>query len=149
MMTVMANTTLATVRSAVQESRRRDKVVLADLTGTPSRFGGVGVADVLARSREMRQVGLEWVVLYRGTDEALSGRERTVQHFGIIDGLAALGLRVSVAGGVSLETCGLYGAHPVCILVVGQAIAGAADPQAAAQAFRQRLNALWPDPLPA
>jgi 3-hexulose-6-phosphate synthase len=139
MMTVMANTTLATVRSAVQEARRRDKIVLADL---------IGVSDVLARSREMREVGLEWVALHRGTDEALSGQGRSEQHFGIINELAAMGLHVAVAGGVDLETCDVCVAHSVDILVVGRAITGAPAPEAAARAFRRRNNTLWPDPLP-
>jgi 3-keto-L-gulonate-6-phosphate decarboxylase len=97
----------------------------------------------------MRQVELEWVVLHRGTDEALSGQEQTGEHFGIIADAEALGLKVSVAGGVSLEIWGLYVAHPVCILVVGHTITGTAEPQPAAQAFRQCVNALWPEPLSA
>ncbi len=135
MMTVMASAALATVRFALEEAQKQgNKTILCDLTAVP---------DAVARGKQLREVGLEWVVLHRGIDEELAGKPRTPAYFSDLDNLAALGLKVAVAGGVSLDTLESYVSHPVSILVVGRAITEAPDPATAAKALQARIKALW------
>lgn len=136
MMTVMGTAALATVHFALEEARKRpNREILCDLTA---------VSDVVARSQQLQKVGVRWVVLHRGIDEELMGTPRTETHFQDILDLGALGLKVSVAGGVNLDTLELYVSYPVSAIVVGRAITSASEPETAARAFKERINALWP-----
>jgi 3-hexulose-6-phosphate synthase len=132
--TVAGAAPLATARAAVVEAGRRGKEILADLTG---------VKDVVARARELREVGIERVVIHRGIDEELAGETWTPVAGELIDDLAALGLKVSMAGGLSLDRLSQFVGHDPAVLIIGRGITAAPDPAAAALAFAQERDRLW------
>ena len=53
------------------------------------------------------------------------------------------GFKVSLAGGITLDSLHEFADIPISIVVVGKAIRGAPDPAAAAAEFRQLMARTW------
>ena len=60
-----------------------------------------------------------------------------------VDELAAMGLTVTITGGVSAEDLPAFAGRSVGIVIAGRAIVGADDPAAAAARLRETLHEVW------
>ncbi len=129
-----------TIRGAVASARRHGKGVVADM---------IAMRDRVTRAREVATMGVDFSEFHAGLDEqARPGYSiRTV----IDEGRRSL-LPFSVAGGVTCDSILDVWASGALVAVVGRAIHGAADPRAAARAFRTEIepvSVIWPPVVPA
>lgn len=135
MMTVMAGATPYTVKAALDVARQHDKHVLVELTG---------VRDIVARAEELKEWGADWAVYHRGWDEQEAAQNWTHNDLSTIRQLLGLGFRVTLAGGITLDSLGFFRTLPVSVVVVGKAIHQAEDPLASVSELRAEMARLWP-----
>lgn len=91
-------------------------------------------------ARQWRELGIQQVITHRSRDaEAKGDLSWSERDFDEIRGLAELGFKVTVTGGVTPADIPLFAGVPVYIFIAGRAIVKAADPAAAAQEFQAAL----------
>jgi 3-dehydro-L-gulonate-6-phosphate decarboxylase len=134
-MTVLGAAPLDTVRLAYEEAQHRDgHEMFIELTG---------VRDILARASEWRDIGVDRMVYHRGWDEGNLSRVWGDSDLDTIGQLIDMGFQISVAGGLTLDMVKFFKDVNVSVIVIGRAIREAADPIAAAKAFREEINKYW------
>ena len=122
----------ATIAGAAEAARRAGRRVAVD---------SIGVADLDALLAKVRDLDVWCLLVHVGIDEQGAGR-RPLEVLGTLRHRAP-GLRLAVAGGLSLESIPGLAAHPeVDIVVVGSAITRTGDPATAAAAIRAALDGL-------
>jgi 3-dehydro-L-gulonate-6-phosphate decarboxylase len=139
LMTVIGGAPMATVESALKTANEYGKEILMELTG---------VRDIIARATEWRQVGIEWMVYHRGWDEEASNRQWSQNDLDTIQRLIDMGFKVTVTGGITLESIPFFQSIPVTAIITGRAIHAAKDPVASAMEIRSTIARLWGSPQP-
>jgi 3-dehydro-L-gulonate-6-phosphate decarboxylase len=137
MMTVIGGAALATVESALEVARQRNKEMLMELTG---------VRDILARAREWKQIGVERMVYHRGWDEQAFKREWSDDDRQTIQQLIDMGFKITVTGGITTELLPFFQQLPVSVIICGRGIHQSKDPAASAREFRSAIHRLWGTP---
>jgi 3-dehydro-L-gulonate-6-phosphate decarboxylase len=134
-MTVLGAAPLPTVELALEEARSRPgKEMLIELTG---------ITDILARAREWRDLGVERMVYHRGWDEGNVSRAWGEQDLAVLRELADMGFKLSIAGGLELDTIPFFKGIDVAVFIVGRAIRETPDPAASARSFREAIDRHW------
>jgi 3-dehydro-L-gulonate-6-phosphate decarboxylase len=134
-MTVLGAAPLDTVKLALQEANSRPgKEMLIELTG---------IRDILARAREWRDLGVERMVYHRGWDEGNVSRTWGEQDLATLRELVEMGFKLSIAGGLELDTIPLFKGIDITVFIVGRAIRETPDPAASARRFRAVINQHW------
>ena len=135
--TTQGITTLATIMEVQREADKWGRRAEVDMTG---------VADPVAKAKEVQRFGVNLVLYHRSIDEEVTSGVawdskacRTVEH------LCDLGLDVAVAGGVNSDVLPLLSSSPLYGVVVGRGITAQADPSNAAQLIRQNITRTWPE----
>ncbi len=134
MMTVIGGAALATVESALEAARVAGKEMLMELTG---------VRDIVARAREWRQIGVERIVYHRGWDEQAFNRQWVEEDRTTIRQLIDMGYKVTVTGGITVNTLSFFQPLDVSVVICGRGIREAADPRQAAGEFHAEMRRLW------
>ena len=134
MMSVIGGAPLATVRAAFEVAQQENKEILMELTG---------VRDILARAEEWREIGVQRMVYHRGWDEEAADRAWSDDDRSVIGRLIEMGFKVTVTGGITVESLPLFQDLPVSVIIAGRAIHRADDPPAAAQRLRSEIHRLW------
>jgi 3-dehydro-L-gulonate-6-phosphate decarboxylase len=134
LMTVIGGAPMATVESALKTANEYGKEVLMELTG---------VRDIIAYAKEWRQVGIEWMVYHRGWDEEASNRQWSQSDLDTIQRLIDMGFKVTVTGGITLDSIPFFQSIPVTAIITGRAIHAAKDPVASAMDIRSTIARLW------
>lgn len=134
-MTVICCAPIATVKSALAEAvKRRDgRDVQIELTGSWT----------WEEAAAWRAAGLSQVVYHRGRDAQAAGQSWSEDDLSKIRRLAEMGFALSITGGLTIEDLPLFAGLPVKVFIAGRAIRDAADPAAAARAFKARIAELW------
>ena len=127
LVTVLGTAGDSTIAGAIKAATAHGKGVVVDL---------IGVADKVARAREVTALGAEFVEMHAGLDE--QAEEGFTFQTLLTDG-ADSGVAFSVAGGVSVSTIEAVQRSGASVAVAGGAIYGAADPAAAAAALRAAI----------
>jgi 3-hexulose-6-phosphate synthase len=131
--TVLAAAADETIRDAVRAGHERGGEVMVDL---------MGVSDLARRAAEVDRFGVRWVCLHtpvdvqRGDPDAARRAVEGLRR--VKDVLRSAG--TAVAGGITAATAPAVAALRPDLVVVGSAIARAADPRAAATALRRALG---------
>lgn len=134
-MTVLGAAPLETVGLALKEAQGRPgKEMFIELTG---------IRDILARAKEWRGLGVGRMVYHRGWDEGNTSRRWEDKDRATIQQLIEMGFKVSVAGGLELETVEFFKGVDISVFIIGRAIREAADPVAAARTFRRLIDDCW------
>jgi 3-hexulose-6-phosphate synthase len=128
-MTVLACASDATIAAAIEVAQRRGKQVCADL---------IGVADKLARARQLEALGVNYLGVHAGTDESRASGNGPASDLTLVS--AATSLPLCVAGGISPATIGDVLTSKPAIVVVGSAITGAAIPAAMAADLKRAIS---------
>jgi len=126
-MTVLGCASDATVRAVMSVAAGRGRQVVADL---------IGVRDIQARTQQLAQLGVHYIGIHTGVDEQAGGAD-PLAHLALVRAVVATPL--VVAGGISLDRIDAVLALGPAIIVVGSHITRAADPIAAACAFRATM----------
>ena len=120
-------------RSA-EAKKREGRDVQIELTGSWS----------WEEAEAWRAVGLTQVVYHRGRDAQAAGQSWSDDDLAKIRRLAEMGFELSITGGLTIEDLPLFaGLVPVKVFIAGRAIRDAADPAAAARAFKAKIAELW------
>lgn len=127
--TVLAIADEATVSEVVAVAHEHGRRVMADLIMVP---------DIPDAARRMQALGVDYVCVHTGVDAQKSGRT----PLGDLERLltAAPPENAAVAGGIGPDTVAQYAALRPAILIAGSALAGAADPRAAAQKMKEAMR---------
>jgi len=140
-MTVLGAAPLETIALAVKEAKSRPgKQALCELTG---------IKDVLGSALQWRELGVERMVYHRGWDEGNTSRMWDEHDRNTIRELGQMGFKVSVAGGIELETLPFFQGLDISVFIIGRAIRETPDPAVVARQFRAAINELWGAPVPA
>lgn len=133
-MTVICCAPIATVQTALTEAKKRgDRDVQIELTGSWS----------WEEAEAWRAAGLTQVVYHRGRDAQAAGQSWSDDDLSKIRRLAEMGFELSITGGLTIEDLPLFAGLPVKVFIAGRAIRDAADPAAAARAFKAKIAELW------
>ena len=125
--TVLGCASDATIRAVVAVALERGRQVVADL---------ISISDKRTRARELERLGVHYIGVHTGTDEGTAGEDPLSTLASV---RAAVTTPLVVAGGISLDNVGAILALDPAIVVVGSHITRAADPVAAAIAFRAAI----------
>jgi 3-dehydro-L-gulonate-6-phosphate decarboxylase len=143
-MTVICCAPIATVETALAAAARRNSApgasarltaydVQVELTGTWS----------WEEAAAWRDAGIRQVVYHRGRDAQAAGQSWGKEDLDKIRRLADMGFDLSITGGLVLEDLPIFAGIPVKVFIAGRSIRDAADPAAAARAFKARIAELW------
>lgn len=127
--TVLAVTDILTVQACVDTARQYRGRVVADM---------ICVTDVEKRMTELEAVGVRDIAVHTGIDQQHAGRTPLQD----LQQLRAYTDRsfISVAGGINVDTVEQYRKAGADVVIVGGAIAHAADPAAAARAIAAKIR---------
>jgi 3-dehydro-L-gulonate-6-phosphate decarboxylase len=134
LMTVIGGAPMATVESALKTAAQYGKQVLMELTG---------VRDIIARAKEWREAGVDWMVYHRGWDEEAFNRQWSQNDLDTIQRLIDMGFKVTATGGITLDSLPFFQSVPLAAIITGRAIHKAKDPVASAMAIRSTIARLW------
>jgi len=133
-MTVICNAPIATVESAMSVARKRENCdVQIEL------FGNWSWEDATA----WRKAGVTQAIYHRGRDAQAAGQSWAEEDLAKIRRLAEMGFELSVTGGLTPEELTLFKGIPVKVFIAGRSMRDAADPAAAARAFKAAIAKLW------
>jgi 3-hexulose-6-phosphate synthase len=127
--TVLGVTQDATIRGAVTAARRYGKQVMADL---------MQVANPVERGRELLAMGCDYLCVHTAYDVQSAEVTPLATLMALRHGLPDAPL--AAAGGIQVANLDAILALQPAIVIVGGAITRAANPTAAAQAFRQKTG---------
>ena len=128
MMTVLGCASNATIAAAVEVAHRDGKAIVADL---------IGVADKVARARELEALGVTCLGIHTGTDDQAAGADPLADLQAVRDAVSA---QLVVAGGINERTLPAILRQSPSIVIVGSGILGQPAPAAAANALRAILD---------
>jgi 3-keto-L-gulonate-6-phosphate decarboxylase len=132
-MTVICAAPLATMKAALDVARKRDGDIQVELYGDWT----------FDQAKEWMKIGLKQVVFHRGRDAQAAGKTWDDADIVTIRKLTDMGLEVSVTGGLEPEDVARFRGIPVKCFISGRSLYGAADPAAAARAFRTAIEREW------
>ena len=125
--TVLGTAGDSTIVGAVKAGKAHGKGVVVDL---------IGVADKVARAKQVTGLGVAFVEMHAGLDE--QAEEGFTFQTLLTDGTSSQ-VPFSVAGGVNSSTIESVQSAGADVAVAGGAIYGAADPAAAAAELRSKI----------
>ena len=128
MMTVLGCASNATISAAVDIAQRAGKDIVADL---------IGVADKVARARELVELGVPYLGIHTGTDDQASGADPLADLQAM---RAAVATKLVVAGGINERTLPAILRQSPAIVIVGSGILGQLKPVKAATTLRTILD---------
>lgn len=127
--TVLGTADLATIKGVIEAANAYGKWAQVDL---------INVADKKKRAQEAAALGAHIIGIHTGIDQQIAGQT----PFADLADLVSLNLnvKISVAGGINLNTAQQVARSGASIIVVGGAITGAACPATAAEKIRQLVH---------
>ncbi|APT91984.1 3-keto-L-gulonate-6-phosphate decarboxylase [Corynebacterium phocae] len=99
----------------------------------------------LEKAKKWRELGVEHVIVKRSRDQEAAGiLEWGKDDLQRISDLHELGFTVSVTGGIKPAELDTFADSAVDVVIAGRSILKADDPRAAADAFQQAFDRVWP-----
>ncbi|ANJ68694.1 3-keto-L-gulonate-6-phosphate decarboxylase [Latilactobacillus sakei subsp. carnosus DSM 15831] len=124
-----------------------DSATIATMKSAKSVLDGIQVELYTAWTWELAQqwqaIGIEQVIYHQSRDALLAGEVWGKKDLDIVKKFIDMGFKVSVTGGLNLDTIKLFEGVPVYTFIAGRAITGQADPAAAAEAFQAEIRKYW------
>ncbi|MHB1003683.1 MAG: 3-hexulose-6-phosphate synthase [Thermoleophilia bacterium] len=118
----------ATITECIEVARNYGLEVIVDM---------IEVADPVERARQAEAMGADYIGIHTAIDQQMRGET----PFEVLKQVkAAVGIPVSVAGGINSETAAAAAAAGADIIVVGGAIIKAADAEQAAREIRTAVD---------
>lgn len=131
----VAGASLTTIEQVCKVAREFDGEVQVELADEWYDF---------ERVRAWQKLGVKHIIVKRSRDrEAAGDLSWKPEDMERIDEIAALGLTVTITGGVSPSDLSLFRGHPVGIVIAGRSIVGADKPYDAATAMRNMIEEVW------
>lgn len=95
------------------------------------------------QAKQWREIGIDQAVYHQSRDALLAGEVWGEKDLSVVKKLIEMGFKVSVTGGLTVDTLKLFKGVPVFTFIAGRAITGQDDPHAAAKALRDEITKYW------
>lgn len=116
------------VASALNEGGKANKEVIVDL---------MNVKDKVERAKQVQELGAEMVIVHCGIDEQLANKSPLAELRAI---KKEVGIKVAVAGGITLETLDEYIHEEADVVIVGGALVKNSDRGDIAAKMREKIQ---------
>jgi 3-dehydro-L-gulonate-6-phosphate decarboxylase len=127
-----------------------DSATVATMASAKSELEDIQVELYSAWTWELaakwREIGIDQVVYHQSRDALLAGEVWGEKDLNIVTQFIGMGFKVSVTGGLSVDTLKLFEGVPVWTFIAGRSITEAPDPAAAAQEFKDEIVKYWNAP---
>ena len=124
---VLGNTDDAVITDALRGAALYGVQIMADM---------MNVLDVVTRTRELVDLGVQIINAHVGIDQQMVGKD----PLDILDKLGDLPIQIAVAGGLDAETASRAAARGADIIIIGGSIIKAADVTAATKKIRSAID---------
>ncbi|MCI1136543.1 3-keto-L-gulonate-6-phosphate decarboxylase UlaD [Enterococcus gallinarum] len=128
-MTVICAATLPTMIVAAKEVKEIQIELYGDWT--------------IEQAEKWKSAGIDQVIYHQSRDAVSAANTWNESDLDKVNRLIEMGFKVSVTGGLSLETLKLFEGVDVYTFITGRAITGAADPLQAAINFQAEIKRIW------
>lgn len=95
------------------------------------------------QAKDWKNIGIEQVVYHQSRDALLSGQSWGDKDLDKIKKLVEMGFKVSVTGGLGVDTLELFKGIDVNAFIAGRSIAEAENPKQAAIDFKNKINEIF------
>ena len=95
------------------------------------------------QAEQWKNIGIEQVVYHQSRDALLSGQTWGEKDLDKIKKLVDMGFKVSVTGGLDVNTLDLFKGIKVHAFIAGRGIAKADDPRKAAEDFKKKIEEIF------
>lgn len=128
-MTCICSATVATMKAAAKEIEQ----IQVELYGNWT----------YEQAQEWLDSGIDQVIYHQSRDALLAGETWGVKDLNKVKKLVDMGFKVSVTGGLDVDTLELFKGVDVYTFITGRGITQAQDPAKAAKDFKNRIEELW------
>ncbi|EUJ46171.1 3-keto-L-gulonate-6-phosphate decarboxylase UlaD [Paenilisteria rocourtiae] len=128
-MTVICCATIPTMKAALKEVQDLQVELYGDWT--------------FAEAETWMEAGLVQVVYHQSRDALFAGETWSEVDLNKIRQLVAMGFKVSVTGGLEMETLRLFAGIDVYAFIAGRGIRDVANPRQAAREFKAEIKRIW------
>ncbi|URZ86848.1 3-keto-L-gulonate-6-phosphate decarboxylase UlaD [Floricoccus penangensis] len=128
-MTVICAATIPTMKAAAKEVKDLQVELYGDWT--------------YDQAQEWLDAGIDQAIYHQSRDALFAGETWGEKDLTKVKKLIDMGFRVSVTGGLDVDTLKLFEGIPVYTFITGRGITAAENPAKAAQAFQDELIRLW------
>lgn len=124
-----------------------DSATIATMKSAKSVLDGIQVELYSAwnwdRAKEWQKIGIEQVIYHQSRDALLAGEVWGKKDLDIVKRFVDMGFKVSVTGGLNIDTIKLFKGVPVYTFIAGRAITGQKDSAKTAQDFQNEIKKYW------
>lgn len=128
-MTCICSATLATMQAAAKEIDDIQVELYGDWT--------------FEQAQQWLDIGIDQAIYHQSRDALLAGETWGERDLNKVKKLIDMGFRVSVTGGLSVETLTLFKGVDVYTFIAGRAITEVGEPVLAARAFQNKIREIW------
>lgn len=128
-MTVICCATIPTMKAAAAEIAEVQVELYGDWT--------------YEQAQSWLDAGINQAIYHQSRDALLAGETWGEKDLNRVKKLIDMGFRVSVTGGLAVDTLELFAGIDVYTFITGRGITAAEDPAAAAQAFKNEIQRIW------
>lgn len=128
-MTCICSATLPTMEAAMKECEEVQIELYGDWT--------------FEQAQDWLDLGIDQAIYHQSRDALLAGEVWGEKDLSVVKKLIDMGFRVSVTGGLNVDTLELFEGVDVYTFIAGRGIAAAEDPAAAAREFQAKIQEIW------
>lgn len=128
-MTVICCATIATMKAALKEVEDLQVELYGDWT--------------FEQAKQWKEIGLSQVVYHQSRDALLAGETWGKKDLEKVQKLIDLGFKVSVTGGLELDTLKLFAGMPIYCFIAGRSLRDAQDPKEEAKKWKEEIIKIW------
>ncbi|WP_321385538.1 3-keto-L-gulonate-6-phosphate decarboxylase UlaD [uncultured Enterococcus sp.] len=128
-MTVICCATIPTMAAAAKEVKEVQVELYGDWT--------------YEQAQKWLDAGISQAIYHQSRDALFAGETWGEKDLSKVKKLIEMGFRVSVTGGLDVDTLKLFEGVEVYTFITGRGITAADDPKAAAEAFKSEINRIW------
>ncbi|MGL5049910.1 MAG: 3-keto-L-gulonate-6-phosphate decarboxylase UlaD [Cetobacterium sp.] len=128
-MTVICSATIPTMKAALKEIDDLQVELYGDWT--------------YDHARQWKEAGLSQVVYHQSRDALLAGETWGQKDLDKVKKLIEMGFKVSVTGGLELDTLNLFKGIKVHCFIAGRSLRDAENPKKEAQKWQEEISKIW------
>ena len=128
-MTVICSATIPTMKAALKEVKELQVELYGDWT--------------FEHAKAWKEAGITQAVYHQSRDALLSGETWSDSDLNKIKKLTEMGFKVSVTGGLEIDTLKLFKDIDVFTFIAGRSIRDAENPDKAAKRFKEEIAKYW------
>lgn len=128
-MTVICCATIATMKAALKEVEDLQVELYGDWT--------------FEQAKQWKEIGLSQVVYHQSRDALLAGETWGKKDLEKVQQLIDLGFKVSVTGGLELDTLKLFAGMPIYCFIAGRSLRDAQNPKQEAKKWKEEIIKIW------